>query len=215
MWRLPLALRPDGTLAGLGADDTEAPVARNTATDVEGRPGGLLAEARACARRRASPRLPWSCRTARDVAAGLVGGLGLPERTRRMLYRHIAGTPYMPDGDVLRFVFEDVLGSESPFGPVFVAYRAVWEEPQLPGWWRPAMEEPSLARFRETADGGDGPLALPFASQRARDWWAGAVARSDWPPSEQTRIFERIAATPYLETSEPPGGQDDPYRGAL
>ena len=32
--RLALTLRPDGTLAALGADDDAAPVARDAATDV-------------------------------------------------------------------------------------------------------------------------------------------------------------------------------------
>ena len=90
------------------------------------------------------------------------------------------------------------------------AYRAVWEKPQLPAWWETEMEEPSLARFRETATNGDGLLALPFASKEAQDWWAGAVTRSGWSPSERARVLERVATTPYLETSEPPGGQDAP-----
>ncbi|MCY4085552.1 MAG: hypothetical protein OXG37_01350 [Actinomycetia bacterium] len=92
---------------------------------------------------------------------------------------------------------------------MFAAFRAAWEKPHLPVWWQPEMEEPSLARFRETATNGDGQFALPFASLEARDWWAGAVARTGWPANEQARVLERIAATPYIETPAPPGAQGD------
>ena len=181
-----------------GADGDAASVARDVATDVEGCPGGLLAETRACARRRTASRLPWSCRAARDVAAEVIGEpeLRLPARTRRMLHRHVAGTPYLEDREVFRVDLVGVPDPGEPAKPVFMGHRAVWDISLIPVWQ--PVEESTLGSFREAAADGDGPLALPFASLKARDWWAGATAGSGWPPSEREHAAARIAATPYL-----------------
>ena len=140
------------------------------ATDVEGCPGGLLAEART--RRRESSRLPWSCRAARDVAVEVIGEpeLRLPARTRRMLHHHVAGTPYLKDREVFRVDLVGVPDPGEPARPVFKGHRAVWDIPFIPVWL--PVEESTLGSFREAAADGDGPLALPFASLKARDWWA-------------------------------------------
>ena len=191
--RLALTLRPDGTLVELGADGDAASVARDVATDVEGCPGGLLAEARTCSRRRESSRLPWSCRAARDVAAEVIGEpeLRLPARTRRMLHRHVAGTPYLEDREVFRIDLVGVPDPGEPAKPVLKGHRAVWDIQFIPVWQ--PVEESTLGSFREAAAAEDGPLALPFASLKARDWWAGATAGSGWPPSERASALERIA----------------------
>ena len=194
--RLALTLRPDGTLVELGADGDAAPVARDVATDAEGCPGGLLAEARTCSRRRESPRLPWNSRAARDVAVDVISQLRLPARTRRMLHHHVAGTPYLKDREVFRVDLVGVPDPGEPAKPVFMGHRAVWDIPFIPVWQ--PVEESTLALFREAAADGDGPLALPFASLAARDWWATATAGSGWPPSQREHAAARIAATPYL-----------------
>ena len=191
-----LQLHADGTLAELGAGDDDTPVVRDVATDVEGCPGGLLAEARACARKRTSPRLPWNSRAARDVAGAMIGGLGLAARTRRMLTRHVAETPYLEDRALIRIVFGG--DPDEPVKPVFVGHRAVWAAPHVPAWQ--TVEESTLGSFREAAADGAGPLGLPFASHQARDWWATATTEAGWPPDERASALERIAETPYLET---------------
>ena len=196
--RLALTLRPDGTLVELGADGDAASVARDVATDAEGCPGGLLAETRACARRCTASRLPWSCRAARDVAAEVIGEpqLRLPARTRRMLHRHVAGTPYLEDREVFRIELVGVPDPGEPARPVLKGHRAVWDLPFIPVWQ--TVEESTLGSFREAAADGDGPLVLPFASLKARDWWAGATTTATWPDSERAGALKRIAATPYL-----------------
>ena len=186
----------DGTLVELGADGDAAPVARDVATDAEGRPDGLLAETRACARRRTAPRLPWSCRAARDVAADVISQLRLPARTRRMLHHHVAGTPYLKDREVFRIDLVGVPDPGAPAKPVLKGHRAVWTFPHLPAWQ--TVEESTLDSFRQAAADGDGPLALPFASPGARDWWATTTTEAGWPPSQREHAAARIAATPYL-----------------
>ena len=149
--RLALTLRPDGTLVELGADGDAASVARDVATDAEGCPGGLLAEARTCSRRRESSRLPWSCRAARDVAVEVIGEpqLRLPARTRRMLHHHVAGTPYLKDREVFRVELVGVPDPGEPARPVLKGHRAVWDIQFIPVWQ--TVEEGTLGSFREAA----------------------------------------------------------------
>ena len=157
-----------------------------------GCPGGLLAEARTCSRRRESSRLPWSCRAARDVAVDVVGELRLrlPARTRRMLHRHVAGTPYLEDREVFRIELVGVPDPGEPAKPVFVGHRAVWDIPFIPVWQ--TVEESTLGSFREAAADGDGPLALPFASLKARDWG---------PPRPQKRAVRPTSGPARLSGS--------------
>ena len=83
-----------------------------------------------------------------------------------------------------------------PARPVLMGHRAVWDIQFIPVWQ--TVEESTLGSFREAAADGAGPLALPFASLAARDWWATATAGSGWPPDERASALERIAKTPYL-----------------
>ena len=76
-------------------------------------------------------------------------------------------------------------------------HRAVWTFPHLPAWQ--TVEESTLDSFRQAAAAEDGPLALPFASLKARDWWATATATATWPPGERKHTAARIAVTPYLD----------------
>ena len=100
-------------------------------------------------------------RAARDVAADVVGEpeLRLPARTRRMLHRHVAGTPYLKDREVFRIDLVGVPDPGEPAKPVLMGHRAVWDISLIPVWQ--TVEESTLGSFREAAADGDGPLALP------------------------------------------------------
>ena len=135
------------------------------------------------------------------MAAAVVGELGLAARTRRMLTRHVAATPYMEDGAVRSIVFVDDPEPGEPFGPRLEEGRIVWAAP-LGNLRRAAVEagkEPvALDRLRAEFADGVGPLSLPFASRQARDFWAAAAAAAGWPDDELARALERIAETPYV-----------------
>ena len=113
-----------------------------------------------------------------------------------MLHHHVAGTPYLKDREVFRIELVGVPDPGEPARPVLKGHRAVWDIQFIPVWQ--TVEESTLGSFREAAADGDGPLALPFASLKARDWWAGATTMATWPDSERAGALKRIAATPYL-----------------
>lgn len=108
----------------------------------------------------------------------------------------MASTPYLRAGGKVLFEFFGVPEPGEPAKPVFVGHRAVWAALCLPGWQ--TVEKGTLAKFGAAAADGDGPLALPFASLEARDWWATATAEATWPLGEREHAAARIAATPYL-----------------